>query len=68
MGQGVQVSHVAYILRWSTCVCGSALTRVLLVVLQDREMDVRRGLLKIVVHVLQHHGEELSRGWVPLLR
>lgn len=32
------------------------------------EMDVRRGLLRIVVHVLQHHGEDLTRGWVPLLR
>ena len=35
---------------------------------EDREMDVRKGLLKIVIHVLQHHGEELTRGWVPLLR
>lgn len=35
---------------------------------EDREVDVRRGLLKIVLHVLQHHGEELTRGWVPLLR
>lgn len=28
---------------------------------------MRRGLLKVVVHVLQHHGEELTRGWDPLL-
>jgi len=35
---------------------------------EDREVDVQRGLLKIVVHVLQHHGEGLTRGWVPLLR
>ena len=35
---------------------------------QDPESDVRRGLLKIVINVLHHHGDELTRGWVPLLR
>ncbi|GFR47515.1 hypothetical protein Agub_g9147, partial [Astrephomene gubernaculifera] len=33
-----------------------------------RSPDVRRGLLRIALHVLQHHGEALTRGWVPLLR
>eukprot|EP00798_Chlamydomonas_sp_ICE-L_P006444 gene6444-3073_t len=35
---------------------------------EERESDVSRGLLKIVTHVLHHHGEELTRGWVPLMR
>jgi hypothetical protein len=30
--------------------------------------DVQLGLLRIVVHVLQHYGEDLTLGWVPLLR
>lgn len=50
-----------------------ALQHMLLVALdslyrEDREADVRRGLLKIVVNLLQHHGDCLTRGWVPLLR
>lgn len=30
--------------------------------------DVRRGLLRIALHVLQHHGDTITRGWVPMLR
>ncbi|GIL51116.1 hypothetical protein Vafri_7207, partial [Volvox africanus] len=33
-----------------------------------RSPDVRHGLLRIALHVLQHHGDGLTRGWVPLLR
>ena len=33
-----------------------------------RSADVRRGLLRIALHVLQHHGDGLTRGWVPLMR
>ncbi|KAL6763628.1 hypothetical protein V8C86DRAFT_3129698 [Haematococcus lacustris] len=35
---------------------------------QRKALDVRRGVLRTVHHVLQHHGEELTRGWVPILR
>ncbi len=35
---------------------------------QNPELDVRRGLIKIVINVLHHHGHVLSRGWIPLLR
>jgi hypothetical protein len=35
---------------------------------QRTMLDVRQGVLRIVGHVLQHHGEELTRGWVPILR
>ncbi|WIA43332.1 hypothetical protein OEZ86_009826 [Tetradesmus obliquus] len=35
---------------------------------EEREPDVRLGLLRVTLHVLQRHGECLSRGWVPLLR
>ncbi|KAG2500662.1 hypothetical protein HYH03_001428 [Edaphochlamys debaryana] len=35
---------------------------------RGRTADVRRGLLRVALHVLQHHGEALTRGWVPLLR
>ncbi|KAG2443720.1 hypothetical protein HXX76_002066 [Chlamydomonas incerta] len=34
----------------------------------SRSADVRRGLLRIALHVLQHHGDGLTRGWVPLMR
>ncbi len=29
---------------------------------------MRRGLLRIALHVLQHHGDTITRGWVPMLR
>ncbi len=29
---------------------------------------MRQGLLRVTLHVLQRHGDGLSRGWVPLLR
>jgi hypothetical protein len=35
---------------------------------EEREPDVRQGLLRVTLHVLQRHGEHLSAGWVPLLR
>eukprot|EP00775_Hariotina_reticulata_P011566 gene11566-11710_t len=35
---------------------------------EEREPDVRMGLLRVALHVLQRHGDGLSRGWVPLLR
>jgi hypothetical protein len=35
---------------------------------EEREPDVRQGLLRVALHVLQRHGEHLSAGWVPLLR
>lgn len=35
---------------------------------ESGDADTRKGLLKIVMHVLQRHGEQLSRGWLPLLR
>jgi hypothetical protein len=47
--------------------------RMLLVALEsvykeEREPDVRQGLLRVTLHVLQRHGEHLGAGWVPLLR
>ena len=49
------------------------LERMLLVALEavykeEREPDVRQGLLRAALHVLQRHGEHLTEGWVPLLR
>jgi hypothetical protein len=35
---------------------------------EEREPDVRQGLLRVLQHVLQRHGDHLTRGWVPLLR
>ncbi len=35
---------------------------------EHAKVDVQLGLLKIVVHVLQRYGEELTLGWLPLLR
>lgn len=35
---------------------------------EEREPDVRQGLLRVVQHVLQRHGDHMTRGWVPLLR
>ena len=31
------------------------------------EPEVRKGLLLIVLHVLQRHGDRLSRGWAHVL-
>ncbi len=35
---------------------------------EHAKLDVQLGLLKIVLHVLQHYGEDLTLGWLPLLR
>jgi Domain of unknown function (DUF1981) len=34
---------------------------------EDRELDVRMGLLRVLLNVLQRHGERLSIGWQPVL-
>eukprot|EP00879_Flechtneria_rotunda_P006735 GHRR01007076.1.p1 GENE.GHRR01007076.1~~GHRR01007076.1.p1 ORF type:complete len:1255 (+),score=514.44 GHRR01007076.1:492-4256(+) len=34
----------------------------------DRDPDLRLGLLRIVLHVLQRHGETVTRGWESVLR
>jgi hypothetical protein len=35
---------------------------------EHAEEQVRLGVLRIVQQALQHHGEQLSRGWVAILR
>ncbi|EIE25629.1 hypothetical protein COCSUDRAFT_83636 [Coccomyxa subellipsoidea C-169] len=32
------------------------------------ELDVRLGLLRVLLQILQRHGEQLSTGWDPILR
>lgn len=34
----------------------------------SRDVDVRAGLLRLVLHVLHNYGEELISGWAPLIR
>ncbi len=34
----------------------------------SRDVDVRAGLLRLVLHVLHNYGEDLISGWAPLLR
>ncbi|GMH33400.1 hypothetical protein BSKO_01234 [Bryopsis sp. KO-2023] len=51
----------------------TAVENMLLVALESLYRDVsdhdaQKGILTIALHVLQRHGELLSRGWVPILR
>ncbi|DBA68408.1 TPA: hypothetical protein ACH3X2_013711 [Trebouxia sp. C0005] len=34
---------------------------------EDRELDVQMGLLRVVLQVLQRHGEQLTTAWVSVL-
>ncbi|BDA41918.1 Protein MON2 homolog [Coccomyxa sp. Obi] len=34
----------------------------------SEELDVRLGLLRVLLQILQRHGEQLSTGWDPILR
>ncbi|KAK9868608.1 hypothetical protein WJX84_001848 [Apatococcus fuscideae] len=34
----------------------------------DYEPDIRKGLLRIILQILQRHGEQLTAGWLPMLR
>lgn len=34
----------------------------------DREQDIRLGVLRVLLNVLQHHGERLTDGWTPVFR
>ncbi|KAK9810126.1 hypothetical protein WJX72_005196 [[Myrmecia] bisecta] len=52
---------------------GGAVEHMLMVALEalykdDQEQDVRMGILRVLLQVLQRHGERLSSGWVPVLR
>lgn len=54
-------------------VMDTAVENMLLVALESlyrdvSEQDAQKGILTIAFHVLQHHGESLTRGWTPILR
>lgn len=51
----------------------TAVENMLLVALESlyrdvSDQDAQKGILLIALHVLQRHGESLTRGWIPVLR
>lgn len=51
----------------------TAVENMLLVALESlyrdvSDQDAQKGILLIALHVLQRHGESLTRGWIPILR